>query len=272
MRKPPPPDPPDGLTAVSPGTWTPAWARVMATPAVKCTGYALLTWAGWKDGAHIRPGIPRLMKATGIRSDATVRNALRQMREWGLVWRYYEAAQSGLKDDADEYRLTFPGDISAIPMYSPDWEEPLCGAGGAARTTGAHYRWSDGHGRLTTGSHYRWSGLSTGTHYRWLVDPTSYRPPTGVGLQPDRSSTPTQTQRWSRPSNLRGSARAGPGTEKRNGGSDGNSRHGRLPPLPPARPLESGLPVRNSRRDEIRARMADCAFRAALHRRRAGPR
>lgn len=71
------------------------------------------------------------MRATGIRSDKTVRGALEQMRDWGFIWRYYEAASSGVKDDADIHRLTFPDDIFGIPMYSPDWEEPLStGSGG----------------------------------------------------------------------------------------------------------------------------------------------
>jgi len=120
-----PPDPPDGLRPVDPRTWEPVWARVIANPSVKNTGFALLVWAGWKDGAKIRPGTWRLMRATGIRSDTTIRGALRQMRDWGLIWRYYEAATSGIADDADEYRLTFPDDITGIPLYSPDWEPPV---------------------------------------------------------------------------------------------------------------------------------------------------
>jgi hypothetical protein len=69
------------------------------------------------------------MRATGL-SDKSVRDALKQMRQWGLVWRYYEAAKSGMPDDADAYRLTFPADISAIPMWSPDWDEPPLAACG----------------------------------------------------------------------------------------------------------------------------------------------
>lgn len=129
MRKPPdpPPDPPEGMTAVDPRTWTPAWARVMATPAVKGTGFALLNWADFRTGAEIRPGVELLMKAAGIKSDTTVRNALKQMREWKLIWRYREGSKSGRNGFEDEYRLTFPDDISVIPMWSPDWEDPLPG-------------------------------------------------------------------------------------------------------------------------------------------------
>lgn len=116
------PDPPDGLTAVDPREWTRAWRRVIATPAVKCTGYACADWADYKDGSNIKPGIALLQMACGIKSDTTVRNALKLMRDQGLIWRYHEARLSGLEGDSDIYRLTFPGDISAIPMYSPDWD------------------------------------------------------------------------------------------------------------------------------------------------------
>jgi hypothetical protein len=119
---------------VSPGTWTPAWARVIATPAVKGTGFALLNWADFRTGADIRPGVALLMKASGIRSDKTVRDALRQMRDWGMVWRYREGSKSGRNGCEDEYRLTFPDDIGAIPMWPPDWGEPLPGLWITSRT------------------------------------------------------------------------------------------------------------------------------------------
>ena len=119
------PDPPKGLTAVDPREWTRAWARVMAMPATKCTGYSLLCWADYRTGAGIRPGVRLIMRATGIRSETTVGAALRQMREWGLIWRYVEGSKSGRKGDEDEYRLTFPDDITVIPMWSPDWEGPV---------------------------------------------------------------------------------------------------------------------------------------------------
>lgn len=123
MRK--PPDPPEGLTAVDPREWTRAWLRVIADPSVKSVGMACQAWADYRTGANIRPGCELLMKATGIKGDKTIRNALAQVREWGLMWRYHEG-RSGIKGDFDIYRLTFPDDISAIPMWSPDWEPP-CG-------------------------------------------------------------------------------------------------------------------------------------------------
>jgi hypothetical protein len=131
VRKEDVPEPPWPLQAAEPRDWTRAWARVLADPSVKNTGFALLTWADYGTGAGIHPGVGRLMQVTGIKGDHTVRNALKQMRDWGFIWRYLEGSKApfivtrngGRKRPADEYRLTFPGDISRIPMLSPDWED-----------------------------------------------------------------------------------------------------------------------------------------------------
>lgn len=119
------PDPPDGLTAVDPREWTRAWRRVIAAPSVKLVGYLCADWADYRTGANIRPGIPLLMKAAGGMGNKTVGDALQQMRDWGLIWRYHEARLTGVKGDRDIHRLTFPEDISPIPMMKPDWEEAL---------------------------------------------------------------------------------------------------------------------------------------------------
>lgn len=126
-----PPDPPPGLRPADPREWTRIWARVIADPSVKNTGFALLTWADWKTGANIHPGNPLLMRVTGIKGDKTVRDALKIIRDWGFIWRYLEASKAeyimtkkGVRvKPSDEYRLTFPDDISGIPMLDPDWEQ-----------------------------------------------------------------------------------------------------------------------------------------------------
>lgn len=124
------PDPPPGLTAADPRLWTRAWVRVLADAPVKNVGFALAARADYKTGANIHPGCELLMLMTGIKSDKTVRVALEQIREWGFAWRYMEGSKApfvmtkrGKKRPSDEYRLTFPADISAIPMLSPD-DEP----------------------------------------------------------------------------------------------------------------------------------------------------
>jgi hypothetical protein len=130
LERPRAPDPPQGLQAVDPRTWVIVWRRVQADPSVKNVGYVLASWADYDTGARIFPGTRKLMLATGIKGDHTVRNALRQIREWRLAWRYLEGsrapfvttAQGEKKRPADEYRLTFPDDPAGIPMLSPDWE------------------------------------------------------------------------------------------------------------------------------------------------------
>ncbi len=125
------PGPPAGLEAVDPRTWTLVWRRVLADPSVKNTGFALAAAADYKTGAQIHPGNELLMLMTGIKGDKTVRDALKRLRDWGFIWRYLEASKAeyivtkkGVRvKPSDEYRLTFPADISGIPMLSPDLEQ-----------------------------------------------------------------------------------------------------------------------------------------------------
>lgn len=122
MRRDEVPGPPDGLRAVDPREWTRAWARVLAERPVKEVGFSLLTWADYKTGANIRPGYSLLMCVTGIGSRTTVSAALAKISELGFIWRYREG--NARRKESDEYRLTFPDDISAIPMMCPEWHLP----------------------------------------------------------------------------------------------------------------------------------------------------
>lgn len=130
MRREDVPDPPPSLRIVKPHEWTRSWARVIAPPSVKLTGFALLTWADYADGANIRPGYPLLMRVTGIGSKTTISTALTQISEWGFIWKYKEANRR-LKTP-DEYRLTWSNVaevLESIPMLPPDWKLPdeTCG-------------------------------------------------------------------------------------------------------------------------------------------------
>jgi hypothetical protein len=120
------PDPPQGLRPADPREWMRVWARVIARPSVKCVGFACAHFADYRDGSEIRPGNTVLGLACGGMDKKTVISALAQIREWGLIWRYLEGSKNGRAGKSDIYRLTFPDDISAIPMLSPDWEPP-CG-------------------------------------------------------------------------------------------------------------------------------------------------
>lgn len=120
------PDPPHGLNAVDPREWTRAWLRVLADPSIKNTGFALASFADYKTGGDIHPGGVLLRKVTGIKGNKTIITALAQIRDWGLIWRYAEASKNGQSGQFDMYRLTFPDDISGIPMLGPDWSD-ACG-------------------------------------------------------------------------------------------------------------------------------------------------
>ena len=106
---------------MKPNEWLPVWDRVITTTPTKAVGYAVARFAGWTDGANIRPGNAILARMCGC-SDKTVRVALAQMREWGLLLRYHKGTHQG---DADVYRLTLPDDaLAAVPLLDPEWEWP----------------------------------------------------------------------------------------------------------------------------------------------------
>ena len=120
MRK--TPDPPAGLIAVDPREWTRVWLRVIASPSVKCVGFACASFADYETGADIHPGIPLLMKICGGMGNKTVGDALKIIRGWDLIWRYLEGSKNGRSGNSDMYRLTIPEDIlGRVPMLDPDW-------------------------------------------------------------------------------------------------------------------------------------------------------
>lgn len=121
-----PPDPPHGLKAASPREWMKVWTRVRAAPSVKCVGAFAAFFADYGDGANVRPGTVILAAVSGEMSDRTVKLALAQIRDWGLMWRYIEGSRQGRRGIADVYRLTIPEDIFArVPMLTPEYRPPV---------------------------------------------------------------------------------------------------------------------------------------------------
>jgi hypothetical protein len=134
-----PPDPPPGLYAVDPREWTRVWLRVIASPSVKCVGFACAAFADYQDGSEIHPGNVILGLACGGMTKKTVIGALAQMRDWELIWRYREGSKAGRAGLSDIYRLTIPGDIMAkVPMLDPDWNHPVENPGTGVLRTPAH--------------------------------------------------------------------------------------------------------------------------------------
>jgi hypothetical protein len=117
------PDPPEGFAVMTPNEWLPVWDRVITSTPVKAVGYAAATrFAGWTDGAEIRPGNVILARICGC-STRTVERALATIRDdFGLMHRYHKGCREG---DADIYRLTLPDNaLERIPMLNPDWSLP----------------------------------------------------------------------------------------------------------------------------------------------------
>lgn len=127
-----PPDPPAGLNAACPNDWLPVWRRVRASPAVKLVGVMAYSFADWADGSSIHPGTEILSVVCGL-SGRAVGQALADIRDWGLLWRYVEGSKYGRRGVADAYRLTIPGDIldGRVPLLTPDYElaEQVASAG-----------------------------------------------------------------------------------------------------------------------------------------------
>ena len=156
---------------MKPNEWLPVWDRVITTTPTKAVGYAVARFAGWDNGGSIRPGNAILARMCGC-SDKSVRVALGQMREWGLLWRYHKGMRQG---DADTYRLTIPdGALARIPLLDPDWELPVppTGAvGDAAPVGGTAAVGESGTAVAGTGAlRYQLPPTSTGISTRTLHD------------------------------------------------------------------------------------------------------
>jgi|HubBroStandDraft_2_1064218.scaffolds.fasta_scaffold63270_4 hypothetical protein len=103
--------------------------RVRASPSVKLAGVMAAEFGNYEDGARIRPGAGMLAAVSGEMDERTARGALRQLRDWGLLWQYVEGSRYGRRRVANEYRLTLPDDLlDRVPMLTPDFEAPVIGA------------------------------------------------------------------------------------------------------------------------------------------------
>lgn len=109
---------PDGLEPMDPLTWRTIVARCLLGSSVKLVAYTLANYAS-RNGGDVRPGEKLLIKDTEL-GERTVRDALTKLREIGLIYRTFETAATGLRDKADEYRLTLPEDLGdRVPMWDP---------------------------------------------------------------------------------------------------------------------------------------------------------
>lgn len=99
------------------------WERLvrrcrLGTPA-KAVALTMATYAN-RDGSGIYPGVLRLTAVTEL-SERSVRNALKKLREIGLLHRTRDGSRNGRRAFADEYALAIPVDLlDRVELLDPD--------------------------------------------------------------------------------------------------------------------------------------------------------
>lgn len=96
------------------------WVRRCILPSsTKLVAFVMATYAA-RDGSRIFPGVTRLAATTGL-SERTVRTALGNLRDVGLIERVYPGGRRGTQAFADVHRLAIPADLmDRAPMLNPD--------------------------------------------------------------------------------------------------------------------------------------------------------
>jgi hypothetical protein len=96
------------------------WVRRCCLPSSsKLVAFVMATYAA-RDGSRIFPGVARLAATTGL-SERTVRTALGNLRDVGLIERVYPGGRRGQMAFADVHRLAIPADLmDRVPMLNPD--------------------------------------------------------------------------------------------------------------------------------------------------------
>ena len=96
------------------------WLRRAILPSsTKLVGFVMATYAA-RDGSRIFPGVARLAATTGL-SERTVRTALGNLRDVGLIERVYPGGRRGVMSFADVHRLAIPADLlHRVPTLNPE--------------------------------------------------------------------------------------------------------------------------------------------------------
>jgi hypothetical protein len=96
------------------------WVRRCVLPSSsKLVALVMATYAA-RDGSRIFPGVARLAATTGL-SERTVRTALGNLRDVGLIERVYPGGRRGTQAFADVHRLAIPADLpDRVKLLNPD--------------------------------------------------------------------------------------------------------------------------------------------------------
>jgi hypothetical protein len=104
---------------VSYSDWIIVFRRLPLEANVKCVGFALASYADWDTGHDAFPGIQTLAVATGYRSNHTIIDALKDLRERKLVERRSSGSKSGRRGNADVYYLTLTNPLREAAGVDP---------------------------------------------------------------------------------------------------------------------------------------------------------
>lgn len=96
------------------------WVRRCILPSsTKLVAFVMATYAA-RDGSRIFPGVTRLAATTGL-SERTVRTALGNLRDVGLIERVYPGGRRGTQAFADVHRLAIPADLlTRVETLNPE--------------------------------------------------------------------------------------------------------------------------------------------------------
>lgn len=96
------------------------WVRRCVLPSsTKLVAFVMATYAA-RDGSRIFPGVARLAAVTCL-SERTVRTALGNLRDAGLIERVYPGGRRGQMAFADVHRLAVPADLAErVELLNPD--------------------------------------------------------------------------------------------------------------------------------------------------------
>jgi hypothetical protein len=96
------------------------WVRRCILPSsTKLVAFVMATYAA-RDGSRIFPGVARLAATTGL-SERTVRTALGNLRDVGLIERVYPGGRRGTQAFADVHRLAIPADLmERVELLNPE--------------------------------------------------------------------------------------------------------------------------------------------------------
>lgn len=99
--------------------WIIVFRRLKLDAPVKCVGYALASYADWSTGNDAFPGVHELARATGYRSNHTIVDSLKVLRDMKLIERRLRGSREGRRGNADMYYLTLTNTLRELAGVDP---------------------------------------------------------------------------------------------------------------------------------------------------------